>query len=217
MSFGCNFGGYCLSIWCACRGTYISWTCMFALLGDLCLGLWEKCETYSLFGKKPTTVVRTRSSQMPVTAKVTLQKIFNQWFFFTFHSFYTPAWLSAELWPERQQDTITDEDAHAPYDSESRAYVAKVVVAPSQQVPALQLLGWEAFGHLVVHDALHSPLAEAENVGQLELWLCAQTAGRTPKLLDLLLQRRRRIFGYDTYREKKEKRHIWDDEPKSTR
>lgn len=31
-------------------------------------------ETYSLFGKKPTKVVRTRSRLMPVTARVTLQK-----------------------------------------------------------------------------------------------------------------------------------------------
>lgn len=48
--------------------------------------------------------------------------------------------------------------------------MTEVVVASSQQVPALQFLGREALRHLVVQDALHACPAEVEDVGQLELW-----------------------------------------------
>lgn len=87
--------------------------------------------------------------------------------------------------------------------------MTEIVVASSQQVPALQLLGRKAFGHLIIHDALHASSAEVEDVRHLKLRLRAQTAGRAPKLLDLLLQRWCRFFGYDTYRGRKEKKCIW--------
>lgn len=94
------------------------------------------------------------------------------------------------LVPERQQDTIADQEAQPPEDSQPQADIVKVVVAASQQIPGLQLFSRKPLGHLVVHDALHPSPGEVEYVGHLKLRGRVQVfvAAAPPDLLDLLLQ-----------------------------
>lgn len=91
--------------------------------------------------------------------------------------------------PERKQDAVADQHAHPPQDSQPQADVLEVVVAAGQQVPWLQLLGTEALGHLIVHDALHSPAGKVEDVRHLKLSGGVQVSvAATPSdFLDLLL------------------------------
>lgn len=66
--------------------------------------------------------------------------------------------------PERQQEAIADQHTQPPQDSQPEADVVEVVVAAGQEVPRLQLLGTEPLGHLIVHNALHSPPGKVEDV-----------------------------------------------------
>ena len=92
--------------------------------------------------------------------------------------------------PERQQEAVADEQAQAPQHREPQADVVEVVVAAGQQVPGLQLLGAEALGHLVVHDALHAAARKVEDVRHLELRgrVEVPVGAAAADLLDLLLQ-----------------------------
>lgn len=92
--------------------------------------------------------------------------------------------------PEWQQEAVADQHPQPPQDGEPQADVLEVVVAAGQQVPGLQLFGREAFGHLIVHDALHPTPAEIEDVGHLELRGGPQVpvTATAPDLFDLLLQ-----------------------------
>lgn len=71
--------------------------------------------------------------------------------------------------PEWQQESVADQEAQPPQDSQPQADVVKVVVAAGQQVPRLQLFGTEPLGHLIIHDALHSSTSKIKDVGHLKL------------------------------------------------
>lgn len=116
---------------------------------------------------------------MPVTARVTLQKKKTHSSLKTEQDVHYDMNLSASttypacmlLWPERQQDAIADKDSKAPQDSKSQTYMTEVVVASSQQIPALKFLSRKALGHLIIHYALHTSPAEVEDVSHLKLRL----------------------------------------------
>lgn len=157
-------------------------------------------QTYAAFGKNPTKVVRNRKRLMPVTARVTLQK--KEQIVSSAVTQPITGLLMTQVIPERQQDAIAGEKSQPPQECKSHIYVMEVVVAPSQQIPALKFLGWKSLGHFIIHYALHAPSAKVEDISHIKLMIWAQTAGRTP---DLLLQRCWWFFGYDTCRECAEK------------
>lgn len=103
--------------------------------------------------------------------------------------------------PERQQEPIADQEAQPPQDSQPQADILKVVVAACQQIPRLQLLSSEPFGHLIIHDALHSSPSKIKDIWHLKLRGRVQVfVAATPSdLLDLLLQGGG-LLGDDSYR-----------------
>lgn len=72
--------------------------------------------------------------------------------------------LKVHLIPERQQETIADQQAQPPQDSQPQADIVEVVVAAGQQIPGLQFLSGKPFGHFIIHDAFHSSSSKIENV-----------------------------------------------------
>lgn len=96
-------------------------------------------QTYAAFGKNPTKVVRNRKRLMPVTARVTLQK--KEQIVSSAVTQPITGLLMTQVIPERQQDAIAGEKSQPPQECKAHIYVMEVVVAPSQQIPALKFLG----------------------------------------------------------------------------
>ena len=70
-----------------------------------------------------------------------------------------------------QENTVAEETSESPKECQLPVDESELVVSPSEQVPALELLALEPLSDLVLNDAGHTGLDIVQDITQLELSL----------------------------------------------